>query len=39
MFFINDFSKGAIRGKPSTFGSDQNHYQVNVYVYLLIKAV
>ena len=34
--FVNDFSKGAIYGKLSTFSSYQNHYQVNVYVYFLI---
>ena len=37
--FVNDFSKGAIRGKQSNCGSYQNHYQGNVYVYFLIKTV
>ena len=31
--FVNDFSKGAICGMPSTSGSYQNYYQGNVYVY------
>ena len=31
--FINDFAKGTICSIPSTFGSTQNHYQSNVYVY------
>ena len=39
MKFINDFSKEAVCGKSSTFGSHRNHYQGNVYVYILIKTV
>ena len=37
--FINDFCKEAIYDKLSTFSSYQNHYQGNVYIYFLIKAV
>ena len=29
---INNFSKRAIYGKPSTFGSYPNHYQGKVYL-------
>ena len=35
--FVNDFSKGAICGIPSTLGSNQNHYQGNTYVYSKLK--
>ena len=37
--FFNDFSKGAIYDKPSSFDSYQNPYQGNVYVYFLIKTI
>ena len=39
MKFVNDFSKGVIYGKVSTFSLYQNHYQSKVHVYFLIKTV
>ena len=32
-------TKGAINSNPSTFSSDLNHYQGNVYAYYLIKTI
>ena len=34
-----NFLQGAIYGKSSTFGSYQNHYQSNMYLYFYIKTI
>ena len=36
---VDNFSKGAICVIPSTFGSRQNHYQVNLYAILNLKLL